>query len=347
MKELQTVRSTYVRHVLWATSALMLASLLFYGWYLHRRLLNPIRKIAREALRFALDDTQPSVPLQQSITSSDEIGQLARTIDRMENEIRYYIKNLTRITKEQERIKAELNVATQIQADMLPRKFPPFPERKEFSLYATMTPAKEVGGDFYDFFLIDDDHLALVIADVSGKGVPAALFMVIAKTLIKTRADMGGSPSEILGDVNERLCEGNEMGLFVTVWLGILEISTGKVIAVNAGHEYPAIMRSAGSWELIKSNNSPPVAFMEGMKFREMEFELHSGDKLYLYTDGVAEATNTEKKLYGVERMVDALNRHAEETVEELLPSMKKEIDAFVGDAPQFDDITMLSLRYR
>ena len=343
MNELQTVRGAYVRHVLAATVSLMLVALLLYGWYLHQRLLNPIQKIAGEALRFARENTHPSVPLGRSIKGPDEIGQLARTIDQMETEIRDYIENLTRVTKEKEQIQAELNVATQIQADMLPQKFP---ECKEFALYATMTPAKEVGGDFYDFFLIDEDHLALVIADVSGKGVPAALFMVIAKTLIEIRAMMGGSPSEILGDVNNRLCEGNEAGLFVTVWLGILELSTGRVTAANAGHEYPAIKRTDGAWELMKDKHSPAVAVREGMTFREAEFELRPGDSLYLYTDGVAEATNVEMKLYGTDRMIDALNHHAEETVEELLPSMKREVDAFVGDAPQFDDITMLGLRY-
>ena len=343
MNELQTVRGAYVRHVLAATVSLMLVALLLYGWYLHQRLLNPIQKIAGEALRFARENTHTSVPLGRSIKGPDEIGQLARTIDQMETEIRDYIENLTRVTKEKEQIQAELNVATQIQADMLPQKFP---ECKEFALYATMTPAKEVGGDFYDFFLIDEDHLALVIADVSGKGVPAALFMVIAKTLIEIRAMMGGSPSEILGDVNNRLCEGNEAGLFVTVWLGILELSTGRVTAANAGHEYPAIKRTDGAWELMKDKHSPAVAVREGMTFREAEFELRPGDSLYLYTDGVAEATNVEMKLYGTDRMIDALNHHAEETVEELLPSMKREVDAFVGDAPQFDDITMLGLQY-
>ena len=343
MNELQTVRGAYVRHVLAATVSLMLVALLLYGWYLHQRLLNPIQKIAGEALRFARENTHTSVPLGRSIKGPDEIGQLARTIDQMETEIRDYIENLTRVTKEKEQIQAELNVATQIQADMLPQKFP---ECKEFALYATMTPAKEVGGDFYDFFLIDEDHLALVIADVSGKGVPAALFMVIAKTLIEIRAMMGGSPSEILGDVNNRLCEGNEAGLFVTVWLGILEISTGKIAAANAGHEYPAVKRADGVWDLMKAKHSPAVAVREGMTFREAEFELRPGDSLYLYTDGVAEATNVEMKLYGTDRMIDALNHHAEETVEELLPSMKREVDAFVGDAPQFDDITMLGLQY-
>ena len=202
------------------------------------------------------------------IRSNDEIGDLAQSFNDMAASLKDYIKNLAAVTAEKERIGAELNVATQIQADMLPRIFPPFPDRTEFDLYASMTPAKEVGGDFYDFFLVDDDHLALVIADVSGKGVPAALFMVIAKTLIKNRTQMGGTPNEILADVNNQLCEGNDADLFVTVWLGILEISTGKVTASNAGHEYPAIRKANGDYELFKTKQSPAVATMEGIRFR-------------------------------------------------------------------------------
>ncbi|MBQ3586455.1 MAG: SpoIIE family protein phosphatase, partial [Synergistaceae bacterium] len=280
------------------------------------------------------------------IRSNDEIGDLAESFNNMAASLKEYVKNLAAVTAEKERIGAELNVATQIQADMLPRIFPPFPERKEFDIYATMTPAKEVGGDFYDFFLIDDDHLALVMADVSGKGVPAALFMVIAKTLIKNRAQMGGTPSEILADVNTQLCEGNEAELFVTVWLGILEISTGHVTASNAGHEFPAIYRPGEGYTLFKTKQSPAVATMEGLRFRASEFTLNPGDDLYLYTDGVAEATNINDELYGTERMIDALNHTDGMTVEEILRTLKKSVDDFTGEAPQFDDITMLSLKY-
>ncbi|GEM_PF-1971251 len=286
--------------------------------------------------------------LEQRVTkySKDEIGTIAVGVNHMAEQLTLYIENLTRVTAEKERIGAELNVATQIQADMLPRIFPAFPGRKEFDLYATMNPAKEVGGDFYDFFLIDDDHLALVIADVSGKGVPAALFMVISKTLIKNRAQMGGTPSEILHDVNEQLCEGNEAELFVTVWLGILEISTGKGIAANAGHEHPAIRRAGGQFELVKNKHSPAVAAMEGIRFRQHEFELHPGDCLFVYTDGVAEATDATNTLYGTERMLAALNSVPDASMEELLHTVRQDIDAFVGDAPQFDDVTMLGLHY-
>ena len=248
--------------------------------------------------------------------------------------------------QEKERIGAELNVATQIQADMLPRIFPAFPERTEFDLFASMSPAKEVGGDFYDFFLIDDDHIGLVMADVSGKGVPAALFMVIAKTLIKNRAQMGGSPAEVLSYANDQLCEGNEAELFVTVWFATIQISTGKGLAANAGHEHPAIRRKDGSFELVKYRHSPAVATLEGIRFKEHEFTLNPGDSLYVYTDGVTEATNKDDVLFGTDRMLDALNKKPDSDPKTLLETVRSDIDDFVGTAPQFDDITMLGFKY-
>ena len=278
--------------------------------------------------------------------TGDEIQTLAESFQGMTERMKQYIEEVTKITAEKERIGAELNVATQIQADMLPRIFPPFPERHEFDLYATMTPAKEVGGDFYDFFLIDDDHIGLVMADVSGKGVPAALFMVIAKTHIKNRAMMGGSPSEILAYANDQLCEGNEAELFVTVWMGIIEISTGKGVAANAGHEHPTIKRKDGRFELVEYRHSPAVATMEGIPFKQHDFELHPGDSLFVYTDGVPEATNANNELYGTDRMLEALNKDADADVKTLLENVKQSVDEFVGDAPQFDDLTMLAFNY-
>ncbi|MBQ3446694.1 MAG: serine/threonine-protein phosphatase, partial [Synergistaceae bacterium] len=190
------------------------------------------------------------------------------------------------------------------------------------------------------------DHLALVIADGSGKGIPAALFMTTSKALIRTRTKMGGSPAEILEDVNEQLCETNEGELFVTVWLGILEVSTGKVTASNAGHEYPAIMRAGGHYELLKGKNSPAVAIMEGMKFTQNEFVLNPGDTLFIYTDGVAEATSIHDELYGTDRMLEALGTTEGMSVEDVLAVMKKSVEDFTGEAPQFDDFTMLALQY-
>ena len=281
------------------------------------------------------------------IHTRDEIGLLYQETREMEIRLIDYMDNLATVTAEKERIGAELNVATQIQADMLPRIFPPFPGRKELDLYASMNPAREVGGDFYDFFLIDENHVGLVMADVSGKGVPAALFMVIAKTLIKNRAQMGGGPAEILSYVNEQLCEGNDAELFVTVWFAILDMTTGKGLAANAGHEHPALRRAGGEYELVIYRHSPAVATMKGMRFREHEFELHPGDSLFVYTDGVAEATNAHDELFGNERMLEALNEDPDATPEKLLPTVRKHIDRFVGDAPQFDDITMLGLLYK
>ena len=257
------------------------------------------------------------------------------------------IVRIAQVTAEKERIGAELNVATQIQASMLPCIFPAFPDRPEFDVYATMQPAKEVGGDFYDFFLVDEDHLALVIADVSGKGVPAALFMVIAKTLLKNSAQTGASPKEILEKVNNQLCENNDAEMFVTVWIGILQISTGKIVCANAGHEYPAIRHAGGCYELVKDKHGFVLAGMGGARYREYELQLKQGDGLYVYTDGVVEATNANQELYGTERMLAALNINPHAIPEEQLPAVKADIDSFVGDAPQFDDITMLGLYYR
>ena len=249
-------------------------------------------------------------------------------------------------TQKTERLATELNLASAIQTNILPNLFPVFPERKEISLYASMTPAKEVGGDFYDFFFVDDKHLALVMADVSGKGIPAALFMMVARTLIKNRTLMGGTPSEILSDVNNRLCEGNVAELFVTVWLGIIDISTGKGVAANAGHEHPVIRRANGEYELVVYKHSPVLGAMEGMRFAEHEFEMTPGDSLFIYTDGVAEATNAKQELFGTDRMLEALNKNSDATPEEVLANVKSGIDEFVAGAEQFDDITMMSLKY-
>lgn len=271
------------------------------------------------------------------IIQDDEIGELANAFNNMSASLQEYIKNLSSVMAEKERIGAELNVATQIQADMLPSIFPAFPEREEFDIYATMQPAKEVGGDFYDFFLIDDDHLAVVIADVSGKGVPAALFMVIAKTLLKNRAQMGDSPAKVLEVVNNQLCENNKAEMFVTVWFGVMQISTGKIVAANAGHEKPIIRKADGEFEIFKDKHGFVMGGMEGMKYKEYEFEIEKGGCLFVYTDGVPEATSSESELFGMERLVQVLNEEKDAPLPDILKSVKGSIDKFVKDAPQFD----------
>ncbi len=308
-----------------------------------RRISDPLKKLEKDVRIISggnLDN-------RTEVDTNDEIGSLARSFNNMADSLQKYIVDLKEATAKEERIAGELAIATNIQASMLPRNFDLLSEHKAFDLYATMTPAKEVGGDFYDFFMVDENHLALVMADVSGKGVPAALFMVIAKTLIKNRAQLGGSPSEVLEYANEQLCEGNDEGLFVTVWLAIIDLTTGKGLAANAGHEHPAIRRAGGVWELVKYKHGAAVAVMEGLPFKEHEFEIHPGDSLYVYTDGVTEATDSNNELFGEDRLIAALNSDPEAEPKELLENVKNSIDEFVGEAPQFDDITMLSFIWR
>ena len=268
--------------------------------------------------------------------------------------IRAYIRRKMRILEEKhreeakrERLESELQMAAQIQASMLPRSFPAFPERKEFELFASMDPAKEVGGDFYDFFLIDDDHLGLVIADVSGKGIPAALFMMVSKAMIKNCVLSGLSPAAALEAVNRQVCENNQEDMFVTVWLGVLEISTGRLTAANAGHEYPALKVPDGAFALYKDKHGLVVGGMDEMIYQEYQIDLTPGAKLFVYTDGVPEATNADSELFGSERMLDALNHNGDAGPEELLQGVRRAVDSFVGDAEQFDDLTMLCLEYR
>ena len=237
-------------------------------------------------------------------------------------------------------------MAASIQTSQLPSVFPPYPDRKEFELYASMDPAREVGGDFYDFFLIDDDHLCLVMADVSGKGIPAALFMMVSKILIKTRILNGESPGQALANVNNQLMEGNAAEMFVTVWLAVLTISTGKGIAANAGHEHPVLRHAGEDYQLVEYKHSPAIAAMEDMVFKEHEFEMHPGDSLFVYTDGVPEASDKDNVLFGSERLLKALNSSPDSGAEETIAGVSRAIADFVGDAEQFDDITMLCLRY-
>ena len=324
---------------------LILSDILYY-FYIRKILINPLGTLHR-AVRGLMENKKEALEdFKVEVHTRDELQELADSFQYMVVELNEYIHNLNRITAEKERIGAELDVARHIQASMLPCVFPEFPERHEFDVYASMTPAKEVGGDFYDFFLVDDDHLALVMADVSGKGVPAALFMMISKTLIKSAAQNGLSPKAVLEKVNNQLCENNDAEMFVTVWLGILEMSTGKLKCANAGHEYPAIMREGGQYELFKDRHGFVLAGMEGSRYNEYELELHVGDRLFVYTDGVPEATDAENVLYGTERMLAALNEAKDLPCQELLDHIHKSVNQFVGQADQFDDITMLSFVY-
>ena len=251
------------------------------------------------------------------------------------------------IQAEQDRIYAELTVAQRIQSDALPSVFPAFPDRRDFNIYAMMAPAKEVGGDFYDFFLVDDTHLAVVIGDVSDKGVPAALFMMTAKTFIKARALQGGTPAEVLRDVNDRLCENNRSGMFVTVYLAIVDLATGRGISANAGHEHPVFRRDGGSFEHVRYGHDPMLAAMPGIEYHGREFVMSPGDILLIYTDGVTESANELRKFYGMDRITDFLNRQTDHSLEHMLKSLRGDVAAFAGAAPQSDDITLLALEFK
>jgi serine phosphatase RsbU (regulator of sigma subunit) len=306
-------------------------------------ILKPIRSMSRSVVEYSRSkETEKSKEALSRIRSRNEIGELAADFSNMIDEVDAHINEVQRITAEKERINAELSVATRVQAGLLPRTFPPFPDKKEFDIYASMDPAKEVGGDFYDFFMPDDKHVAMVIADVSDKGIPAAMFMATSKAFIRNRTLMGGKPSEILYDVNNQLSADNMGEMFVTVWLAIIDIETGQGLEANAGHEHPALRRAGGSFELIKYPHSPMLAVMKGLKFSDHEFVLHPGDRLVVYTDGIPEATDQNEELYGFVRMMESFDRNKDLTLEEFQAGVKRDIESFVGEAEQFDDITML-----
>lgn len=345
MRRLENARNTYVKDVLLGVLAAVCLFLLVYSVFLYREVLLPILAVTDEAKRFA-DSNTPSDKLS-AIKKNDEIGVLAKAVGKMETDIVEYVENLTMVTAEKERIGAELSIATQIQADMLPSIFPAFPDKPEFDIYATMNPAKEVGGDFYDFFMVDESHLAIVMADVSGKGVPAALFMVIGKTLIKDHTQPGRDLGEVFTEVNDLLCESNSEGLFITAFEGVLDLVSGEFTFVNAGHEIPFICKKDGSYEPYKIRAGFVLAGMEGMRYKCGTMQLSPGDRLFQYTDGVTEATDKDGRLYGMSRLGEILAQNAALPPTELLVKIKEDIDAFVGNAPQFDDITMLCLEYR
>ena len=347
MDVLVRARQRYLNKIILTLVILVLLAIAGQSALLHRVLLRPVRQISEEATRFSKENVTPERKLQETIRNQDEIGELASSIDRMEERIQDYVTSITQITAEKERISTELSLAARIQTSMLPHQFPPFPDRNEFDIYASMDPAKEVGGDFYDFFLIDSDHLGLVMADVSGKGIPAALFMMISKVILQSCAMLGRSAGEILTKMNEAICSNNQAEMFVTVWVGILEISTGKLTAANAGHEYPALRRADGDFELFRDKHGFVIGGMAGIPYREYELWLAPGDKLFLYTDGVPEATDADKQLFGTGRMLAALNEGKDGTPEQILKGVRRAVDGFVKDAEQFDDLTMLCLEYR
>lgn len=327
-------------------TVIIIAILAWYR-YMKKKLIIPLHTL-NSASKTMAQNLKEDVDVELDINTHDEIEELADSFEFMNTEIRDYIHQVENLTSEKERIGAELDIARNIQDGMLPQTFPPFPERSEFDLYASMKAAKEVGGDFYDYFLLDDDHLALVIADVSGKGVPAALTMMATKILIGNTALMHPtSPGKILEEVNKQVLDNNGADMFVTVWLGILEISTGTLTCANAGHEYPVIYREGKSFELFKDKHGLVLGAMPESKYSEYTVKLEKGDVIYVYTDGVPEATDNDDKQMGMDYMVDALNNMPSTDPETIINEMYNAIDDFIQGAEQFDDTTMLCLRIK
>ena len=311
-------------------------------------LLHPLKEVQKNIRLFhSTKDSAAVVRNLARVRPHNEIGELSEDVSALAEEMDDYLSRIERITAERERVKTELHTATQIQASMLPSIFPPFPERTEFEIYASMDPAREVGGDFYDFFLIDDDHLCLVIADVSGKGVPAALFMMASKIVIANNAKMGKSPAQILTDTNASILRNSREEMFITVWLGILELSTGRLTAANAGHEYPVLQRPGEPYRLFKDKHDLVLGGMEGIQYRQYELTLAPGSRLFVYTDGVPEAANAQIEMFGTERMLTVLNQDTAVSPEATLRNVRRAVDDFVQDAEQFDDLTMLCLEYK
>lgn len=310
--------------------------------------LDPLMKIMENIREYT--DTKDSADIianLKDVHPNNEIGELSDDITQLAQEMDDYYTRIETITKERERISTELGLASRIQASMLPSSFPAFPEREEFDIFASMTPAKAVGGDFYDFYMIDEDHLCITMADVSGKGVPASLFMMIAMIMLRNHARSGKSPSRTLTDVNNLICANNKEEMFVTVWIGVLELSTGKLTFANAGHEYPAIKPAGGKYEIIKGRHGFIVGGMPDMIYREETITIKPGSSIFLYTDGVPEATAEDRSMYGTGRMIEALNSDQEASPEKVVKNIIDSVDGFVKDAEQFDDMTLMCLTYK
>ncbi|MBQ5847825.1 MAG: SpoIIE family protein phosphatase [Treponema sp.] len=273
------------------------------------------------------------------VRDNEEFASLSDDINSTVTTLKHYIDEAAA------RFDKDLEIAKQIQQSALPSVFPPYPNRKDFSIYASMNAAKEVGGDFYDFYLVDENHLAFVVADVSGKGIPGAMFMMTSKTLIKSFAESGLPVHEVLTNVNTQLCQNNEAGMFVTAWMGILDLQTGLIKFANAGHNPPLVKHKDGSYEFLKGKVNFVLAGMDMVKYKEQELQLQPGDEIYLYTDGVTEAHNSNKELFGENRLLESLNSTKGMSVEDICKKVKEDVDAFVCDAEQFDDITMLCVR--
>ena len=347
MNEIKEHRRNFLRSIIISATILTLLFIALYAFLLYMGIIRPILFVTYETSHLA-EHHGELTGLLKKIRHRNEIGKLANSVEKMSRDMNKYIEDLTHATAEKERLGAELNVAKQIQSEMLPRVFPPYKDHPEIELYASMTPAKEVGGDFYDFYMLDDDHFAMVVGDVSGKGVPAALFMVITKTLLKDTAAHEHNPAKVFEHVNKILCESNESGLFVTCWMGILTISTGELNFANAGHNAP-VLENNGKIEYLSTKPNLMLAAMDGLPYTNNTIKLNKGDRLFIYTDGLTEATNDYDELYGEDRLLSVLKsvQGTGKTSRDILDIVRNDLNDFVLEAPQFDDITMLCMIYK
>ena len=335
--EMESQNSRFSLIIAFSAAAMLCAAFMMTSMLINK----PLKRLTAEVAQIGLGN----LDMRIGVRTRDELGTLAETFNKMTTDLKESVEQGNRVLLEKESISAELNAATKIQASMLPCIFPPFPERTEFDIYARMLPAEEVGGDFYDFMMVDDATIAIVIADVSDKGMPAALFMVVAKTLIKNNAQAGNSPKEVFETVNNILCENNDTGMFVTAFLGYLDIATGKLTFVNAGHN-PPLLRRNGRHEWLRTKPNIMLAAMRDRCYEQHEVVLNPGDGLFLYTDGVTEASNGENELFGEQRLIETANAMPLSPVKEFTLTVQHEVDKFAGGTAQSDDITMLALSY-
>ena len=345
IKEMRAAFAPYFLYIAIGVASMGILIIIVSILFLRNAIIKPILKVSKETVRFSKENTEAKK--LGKISRFEDFQNLAQSVDTMEEEMVSYIDNITKITAEKEKLGAELTIASQIQQSSLPNPEGAFKDRDDFEVYASMDPAKEVGGDFYNFLLLDDDHLALVIADVSDKGVPAALFMMVTNILISERAKVFKNPALVLDYVNNDLCEHNQNGMFVTIWLGILEISTGTLVTSNAGHEDPYVYRKGKYFELIKEQHGFVLGAMKGLKYINEEIKLNKGDKVFVYTDGLSEANNEKKEQYSMNRIQNALNRNKDKSPKEILINIQKDVSEFVKDSPQFDDLTMLCVEIK
>ena len=316
---------------------IVFAIFFFHIYFLIKRyVVNNIRNVNNSLSKIIDGDLDTVV----DVHTSEEFSSLSDDINSTVSTLKHYIE------LESARLDNELSLAKNIQHASLPSIFPPFPNVNEFDIYATMDTAKEVGGDFYDFYMVGERTVAFLVADVSGKGIPAALFMMRSKTLLKNMAESGKSVADVITEANEELCKNNEASMFVTCWMGILDYKTGHVTYSNAGHNPPLVYRKDSGFEYVNSRPGLVLGGMNGLKYKTYELDLNPGDKLYLYTDGVVEANNTKKELYGDDRLKEYLNNHKDDSMKDTLLGIKADIDNFKGEADQFDDITMLMVTY-